>query len=144
MPGLWIVAGPNGSGKSTLTASFVRGKIANLIDPDAIARRLNPENPTRSAIAAGREAIIQCQLLLQRRGSFVVETTMSGNGTIALMRQAPAAIMLANKALVIDNSWLRPRRLLLFRLGRPVWQSQDLPKWARGIRGAVASASLAV
>ena len=191
MPGLWIVAGPNGSGKSTLTASIGRGRIDNLIDPDAIARRLSPEDPARSAIAAGREAILQCRLLLQQRESFVVETTMSGNGTITMMRQAraagyrisvvyialkypeyniervqtrvaegghdvpdddirrrfarslaqaPIAAKLAHKALAIDNGGLRPRRVLLFRNGRVIWEADDLPVWACELRDAVEAA----
>ncbi len=191
VPGLWIVAGPNGSGKSTLTAFFGRGRIKNLIDPDAIARRLSPEDPTKSAIAAGREAIVQCRLLLQQRESFVVETTLSGNGTITMMRQArdagyrisvvyialgypddniervrtrvaegghdvpdadvrrrftrslaqaPIAAELADKALVIDNKGLRPRRVLLFRTGRVVWQAGNLPAWARELRDVVEAA----
>jgi predicted ABC-type ATPase len=39
MPTLTVIAGPNGSAKSTLTSFIWFEGNANLIDPDAIARR---------------------------------------------------------------------------------------------------------
>ena len=86
-----MVAGPNGSGKSTLTASIVFEGNANLIDPDAIASRLNPRLPARSAVPAAREAILRCKTLLDNRASFVVETTLAGHGAMGLMRRAQKA-----------------------------------------------------
>ena len=52
MPTLTIIAGPNGSGKSTLTRSVDFEGRGRLLDPDAIARGLNPLNPSAAAIAA--------------------------------------------------------------------------------------------
>jgi predicted ABC-type ATPase len=53
MPALSVIAGPNGSGKSTLTSAIWLEGNANLIDPDAIARRLDeatgPRGNSRSA-----------------------------------------------------------------------------------------------
>lgn len=56
MSELMIIAGPNGAGKSTLTKLFA----ANMpvIDPDAIARTIDPERPESAALAAGRQAIV--------------------------------------------------------------------------------------
>jgi predicted ABC-type ATPase len=55
MPELTIVAGANGSGKSTLTKLFTDN--IPIIDPDAIAREIAPEQPESAALAAGRKAI---------------------------------------------------------------------------------------
>jgi predicted ABC-type ATPase len=86
-----VVAGPNGSGKSTLTSSIWFEGNANLIDPDAIARRLNATQPARSAIPAAREAILRCKALLADSESFTLETTLAGHGAIGIARQAKNA-----------------------------------------------------
>ena len=51
MPTLTVIAGPNGSGKSTLTQSFEFEGSDRLLDPDAIARGMNPLNPSAAAVA---------------------------------------------------------------------------------------------
>jgi predicted ABC-type ATPase len=61
MPTLTIVAGANGSGKSTLTRSAIDIDRTPLIDPDAIAREIDPINPVSAAISAGRQALIRSQ-----------------------------------------------------------------------------------
>ncbi len=86
MPTLTVIAGANGSGKSTLTKQFERPIL--LIDPDAIARELNPSNPASAAITAGRKALTLSQQYIQSESSFVVETTFAGNTYIKLMREA--------------------------------------------------------
>ncbi|HEY2013359.1 MAG TPA: hypothetical protein VGH38_07645 [Bryobacteraceae bacterium] len=78
MPLLTIIAGPNGSGKSTLTQSVSLEGRDRLIDPDAIARALNPSSPVAAAIAAGREALRRIDSCLDAAVSFAVETTLSG------------------------------------------------------------------
>jgi len=88
MPLLSVIAGPNGSGKSTLTSSVDFDTTAPLIDPDAIARRLNPIQPSAAAIPAGREAILRCNAFLVERVSFTLETTLAGNGAASILRRA--------------------------------------------------------
>jgi predicted ABC-type ATPase len=46
MPVLTVFAGPNGSGKSTITSRRNFEGKQNLLDPDAVAKRLNPLNPS--------------------------------------------------------------------------------------------------
>ncbi|MBL8228892.1 MAG: AAA family ATPase [Bryobacterales bacterium] len=87
MPTLTLVAGPNGSGKSTLTAGIAFEGLT-VVDPDAIARAINAEHPARVAITAARQAITRCQSLLASRESFILESTLAGNGALALMREA--------------------------------------------------------
>jgi len=91
MPTLTLIAGPNGSGKSTLTSSILFDGSANLIDPDAIARRIDAAQPARAAISAAREAILRCKELLADRRSFAMETTLAGHGATGIMRQAALA-----------------------------------------------------
>lgn len=88
-PTLTIVTGPNGAGKSTLTAS---GALSDqpVIDPDAIARSLNPDNPEAAATRAGKRALDLRNQYLKGGQSFVVETTLSGNSTLSLMDEAKA------------------------------------------------------
>lgn len=86
-PRLIVVAGPNGSGKSTLTNSDLAGD-SPVIDPDAIASSINPIDPRDAAMQAGREAIRQQQEYLDRKETFAVETTLSGNRALKLMDDA--------------------------------------------------------
>jgi predicted ABC-type ATPase len=88
MPALTVIAGPNGSGKSTLTSSIWFEGSANLIDPDAIARRLDATQPARKAIPAARVAILRCNALLADRTSFTLETTLAGYGAMGILRRA--------------------------------------------------------
>jgi predicted ABC-type ATPase len=88
MPELTVVAGANGAGKSTLT------KLSSinipLIDPDALARAISPENPESAALAAGRQAIELARSYIQSDSSFVVETTLAGNTYLNLIREVKA------------------------------------------------------
>jgi predicted ABC-type ATPase len=86
---LTLVAGPNGAGKSTFTAmNNLRG---SLIDPDAIARRLNPSRPEMAAVAASREALRLAEQYIREQRDFVQETTLSGQFANSLIDRALAA-----------------------------------------------------
>jgi len=88
LPVLTIIAGPNGSGKSTLTSGLDFAGRENLLDPDAIARRLSPTDPRNAAIASGREVVRRIQNYLGTRVSFAVETTLASRRTLDTMRYA--------------------------------------------------------
>ncbi len=88
MPTLTVFAGPNGAGKSTLTALTEFDGRERLLDPDAIAKQLNPANPLAAAIAAGRIVIERTRNYLQAGDSFAIETTLSSRNNIELMREA--------------------------------------------------------
>ena len=90
MPTLTLIAGPNGSGKSTLTQSLDFAGRDRLLDPDAIARRINPSNPYLAAIAAGREVLEKTAEYLSQGLTFAVETTLSGRGKQELIHKAKA------------------------------------------------------
>ncbi len=86
-PVLTIVAGPNGSGKSSLTASGAFG-VAKIIDPDAIARAISPNDPESAGRRAGKRALDERNDLLFKGKSFVVEATLSGQSTMNLIDKA--------------------------------------------------------
>jgi predicted ABC-type ATPase len=91
VPTFPLVAGPNGSGNSTLTAAVTVKGGFNAVDADAIARVLDPELPTRAAIAVARQTILQCRTLLENRENFALESTLAGHGALSLMRGAKNA-----------------------------------------------------
>lgn len=102
---IWIVAGPNGSGKTTLARRHLVDRLP-VVNPDEIARTLNPSNPNdpAAAIRAGRQALaLRAQLLADRR-SFAIETTLSGNQEITLMRDAKAAGYKVNLIFIATES----------------------------------------
>ncbi|MFM7577671.1 MAG: zeta toxin family protein [Microcystaceae cyanobacterium] len=88
MPELIVIAGANGSGKSSLTK--LSASDLPLIDPDAIARELAPENPESAALAAGRKAIARTRDYVNANCSFMVETTLAGNNYLNLMGEVKA------------------------------------------------------
>jgi predicted ABC-type ATPase len=88
---LTVVAGPNGSGKSTLTRIQLASREIPLLDPDAVARTLNPDAPQLAAVAAGRVVIERRNEYLRDAVSFVLETTLAGATTLHHMELARKA-----------------------------------------------------
>ena len=87
-PQLWVFAGPNGAGKSTLVARRLRDRLP-IVNPDVIAIEISREHPdTPAIIEAGKIAVKRRMALLAEGRSFAVETTLSGNSEIRLMRDA--------------------------------------------------------
>jgi predicted ABC-type ATPase len=90
MPTFTVVAGANGSGKTTLT-KWAREEFQEspVLDPDAIARSLQATGTNSgSAIDAGREVLSMAERLLDGGQSFTVETTLSGNTYLRMMKRA--------------------------------------------------------
>jgi predicted ABC-type ATPase len=71
-PTLTIIAGSNGSGKSTLTRSIQESLDIPLIDPDAEARKIRPEEPELASVAAGKQAIKLARNYVNNNQSFAV------------------------------------------------------------------------
>jgi predicted ABC-type ATPase len=59
-----------------------------VLDPDAIARTLQPAAPHQAAAQAGREALRRQRVYLADQRSFAVETTLSGSSILRLMEDA--------------------------------------------------------
>ena len=90
MTDLIVFAGPNGSGKSS-----ARDAVANpaevVIDPDRIARQLNPANPRSVDAQAGRAAVRLFEESLAQRKSICMETTLTGHSAVLRMQRAKDA-----------------------------------------------------
>ena len=89
MTSFLVYAGPNGSGKSS-----VRDAIANpfdvVIDPDRIARMIDPGSPRSVDYQAGRAAVVLFDQTLASRRTFSMETTLTGYTAVLRMGQAKA------------------------------------------------------
>jgi predicted ABC-type ATPase len=62
----------------------------HLLDPDAVARDINPSNHSAAAIEAGRQVSMRIRGYLLCGTSFAVETTLSGRSIMTLMADARA------------------------------------------------------
>lgn len=88
MPVLTVFAGPNGSGKSSVIQRVDFEGRENLLEADAIARRINPDAPDRGAIRAGREILRRTDELVDSGEDFAIETTLAGRWTASAIRAA--------------------------------------------------------
>lgn len=84
-----MFAGNNGSGKSTIRNLLIDklGLEIN-IDPDAIARRIDPCHPESKRFTAGKEAVKMVYECIKEKKSFSIETTLGGKNTIRQMKKA--------------------------------------------------------
>ena len=58
------------------------------IDPNAIARRLDSENPESKRIAAGKEVIKSVKRYIEEGKDFSIETTLAGKNAIRQVQKA--------------------------------------------------------
>jgi predicted ABC-type ATPase len=145
-PTLSVIAGPNGSGKSTLTSSIWFEGNANLIDPDTLARSIDPVRPARAAIPAARQTILRCRALLASRVSFALETTLAGHGAITIMREARKAgyrIVLVYVALKDPELHIERVRLRVSRGGHDIPDVDIRRRYARSLIRAPEALGLA-
>lgn len=88
-PTLCIIGGCNGAGKTTLARELLpRMGIMRFLNADEIARGLSPLDPTLTAFRAGRILIDEVQTLMAAKGSFAIESTLSGKTYVAMLRKA--------------------------------------------------------
>ena len=88
-PIFFVFAGNNGSGKSTLRSLIIDKIGVDInIDPDAIARRFDPENPEDKRVSAGKEVIKSVKKYIIEGKDFSIETTLAGKNAIKQMRKA--------------------------------------------------------
>lgn len=90
-PKLYILAGANGSGKSTISKVLLPAEGIVYINPDDIAKELNPENPVAAQIQAGKETLTRIDALLACGESFAIESTLSGLGYLSVIKCARKA-----------------------------------------------------
>ncbi|UOE92673.1 zeta toxin family protein [Alkalihalobacillus sp. LMS39] len=88
-PIFYIFAGNNGSGKSTLRSLIIDKIGVDInIDPDAIARRIDPVNPEKNRVSAGKEVIKSVNRYINDGKDFSIETTLAGKNAIKQMQKA--------------------------------------------------------
>ncbi len=75
-----IIAGPNGAGKTTFAREFLPNEAGcpTFVNADLIAECLNPLQPEREAVAAGRMMLDMIRRYVSEGRSFAFETTLSG------------------------------------------------------------------
>lgn len=84
-----IIVGPNGAGKTTFARSFLpeEAQCPRFINADLIAAGLSPFAPEAAAIKAGRLMLKEIAECAERDESFAFETTLSGLGYLAHIKQ---------------------------------------------------------
>jgi predicted ABC-type ATPase len=87
---LTIFAGPNGSGKTSVIRRVDFAGRDHLLEADAIASEIQVSDPRRAMISAGREVLRRTQKYLGSGQNFAIETTLSGNWTTGVIKQALA------------------------------------------------------
>lgn len=87
-----VIAGPNGAGKTTFAREFLPKDtgIIHFVNADLIAGGLSPLDPRLAALAAGRIFLSELDRLALAHASFAFETTLSGLGHLARLRQMKA------------------------------------------------------
>jgi predicted ABC-type ATPase len=112
MPELYVIAGANGAGKSTISKSLAQQVAIPIVDPDAIAYELAPNNPTKVTLQAGRAAIARTQKYVETSTSFGVETTLAGRNYLKLMKSLKQVGWHVNLVYIgIDNPETNIRRV---------------------------------
>src|SRR5690625_1719078 len=88
-PKFYVFAGNNGCGKSTFRNLIIDkiGLDIN-IDPDAIARRIDPVNPESKRDTDAKEVIRSVNQYIKQGKEFSIETTLSGKNAIRQIQKA--------------------------------------------------------
>lgn len=82
-----VFAGTNGAGKSTISRELA-DRVGVVVDAEAIAKELNPENPESAIVSAGREALRRIGHCISEKCNFSLETTLSGKYALQQMLNA--------------------------------------------------------
>ena len=182
MKRLIVYAGANGAGKSSLRAGG-GDSVDFEIDPDRIARQINPADPRSVDFAAGKQALRLFDRTLAEGRSLSLETTLTGRTVLGRMQAAkdagyevtlryvavndatinidrvqarvvqgghwiepatvrrrvasslenlPAAMAIADRSVLLDNSGPAHRQMLHVERGQVVSEAPDPPPWLAG------------
>ena len=85
-----VFAGPNGSGKSSVRDSLT-SPVDVVIDPDRIARQINPDDPRSVDRPAGVAAVRLFDESIAQGKSISMETTLTGHSALMRMQRAKDA-----------------------------------------------------
>ena len=138
-PMMYVFAGNNGSGKSTLRNLLIdKLGIDTNIDPDSIARRLDPQSPETKQLAAGKAAVRLIYECIEEEKSFSIETTLAGKNAIHQMIKAKENLLqhlsLIDNLIVIDNSKSDGELILEISNNQITFETDERPDWAGPIK----------
>ncbi len=88
MKRLFILAGANGSGKSTVAKVLLPAEGIVYVNPDDIAKEINPKDPATAKIEAGKESLRRVGALIEKGKSFAIESTLSGTAYVKVITRA--------------------------------------------------------
>jgi len=86
-----IVAGPNGAGKTTFAEKYLDVRELEYVSADKIAFKLNPEEPSRIRVQAGKLFFQEIETVVEKGEDLLIEVTLAGLGfqrTVHRMKQA--------------------------------------------------------
>ena len=88
-----VIAGPNGAGKTTFAHEFLlrEAGVIHFVNADLIASGLSPLRPELARVAAGRLLLAELDRLAGKHADFAFESTLSGLGHAARLREWKAA-----------------------------------------------------
>ena len=89
---LYIIAGCNGAGKTTAFRMILSSELGNpeFINPDIIARRIDPDHQWDVRMSAGRETLSLIKSNIEKGESFCVETTLTSKTYVHMIEDAHA------------------------------------------------------
>jgi predicted ABC-type ATPase len=89
-PTIYLIAGCNGAGKTTFARQFLLKEVGcvNFLNADYLALGLSPLSPEVAAMKAGRLLLGEFKLLVARKKTFALESTLSGLTYLRLLRDA--------------------------------------------------------
>lgn len=86
-----IVAGPNGVGKTTFAEKYLDVHALEYISADKIALKLNPEDPSKVRVLAGKLFFQEIETVVENGKDLLIEVTLAGLGfrrTVHRLKQA--------------------------------------------------------
>lgn len=113
-PTVIIFAGPNGAGKSSASGPLLPSVFPTdrMVNPDVIARALDPNDPTRAAMRAGRAALDAICRFRDERLDFAFETTLSGRWT----ERAVNGLLASGYDITLHFLWLPSPEMAIARV----------------------------
>jgi len=82
-----IVSGPNGSGKTTFAKAYLETYNYEYVNADDIAFHIDPEQPEKVRIRAGRLFFKKLSALIGQEKEILIETTLSGQGFHSILNK---------------------------------------------------------
>ncbi|MEK4003315.1 hypothetical protein [Paenibacillus sp. FSL H3-0333] len=118
-----VFAGTNGAGKSTISFQM-KDYVGTIIDPDQIAKRINPEDP-RSA-----EHIDRVASRVEQGGHWIAEEDIRYRYGQSLSNLKPA-LEISDEVTIIDNTG-EPEVVAEIKRSQISFCRDEIPVWAKG------------